>query len=603
MDVKEELKCPICMEYLTDPVTLDCGHNFCRGCITQYCETWEDLGDLECPLCKARIKKGNFRPNWQLANVVEKIKCLSLNLRKEDLCVRHNEKLNLFCKEDRRLVCVACERSPEHQSHTVLLLEEAAKECQGQLCSYLEILRREREKILANKAGTEKESEDLRGQIEEKRTSTVAVFNQLHQFLEEQKTLLLSQLEELEKEIATRREEHMSRLKEELSFLEGLTQQMEEKCQQPASELLQDIGRTLKRSEKKAEFENPVAFPPELTCRIRTVDLADQLMSASQSQQEVCGLPFPSLCGTPAPAPAPGLGEQKGQRRRLGAPELGGPCPGDRWARPQPPRAAPAATRARPALLPGPPPGAPARSVWAPTRRRRLPGRRELMAEPRSASLPRTHPLRQRAALEGGLLRPPLSSVAASRRSPDVTAAQLQPRPPPANVTLDPDTAHPWLILSEDRKSVRMEHRRQDLPDNPERFDVLPVVLGRVGFTAGRHFWEVTVESEEKWAVGVAKKSVRRKGNFFLGPEGGFWAVGKKEGQYRVFNPPDYTPLPLRQELKRIRVTLDCAVGQVVFSDADTGVHLYTYSETSFCGETLLPFFYVYSKARLRLCP
>ncbi|XP_066469205.1 uncharacterized protein [Tiliqua scincoides] len=70
------------------------------------------------------------------------------------------------------------------------------------------------------------------------------------------------------------------------------------------------------------------------------------------------------------------------------------------------------------------------RSVWAPTRRRRLPGRRELMAEPRSASLPRTHPLRQRAAPEGGLLRPPLSSVAASRGSPDVTAAQLQPRPP-----------------------------------------------------------------------------------------------------------------------------------------------------------------------------
>lgn len=70
----------------------------------------------------------------------------------------------------------------------------------------------------------------------------MAVFNQLHQFLEEQKTLRLRQLEELEKEIATRREEHMSRLKEELSSLEDLIQQMEEKCQQPASELLQVRG-------------------------------------------------------------------------------------------------------------------------------------------------------------------------------------------------------------------------------------------------------------------------------------------------------------------------------------------------------------------------
>lgn len=45
----------------------------------------------------------------------------------------------------------------------------------------------------------------LQGQIKEKKTRTVAVFNQLNQFLEEQKTFLLSQLEELEKETATRR--------------------------------------------------------------------------------------------------------------------------------------------------------------------------------------------------------------------------------------------------------------------------------------------------------------------------------------------------------------------------------------------------------------
>ncbi|XP_066469228.1 tripartite motif-containing protein 10-like [Tiliqua scincoides] len=284
MDVEEEVKCPICMEYLTDLVTLDCGHNFCRDCITNYCEKWEDLGDLECPLCKARIKKGNFRPNWQLANVVEKIKCLSLNQGKEHLCIRHKEKLNLFCKEDQELVCLICERSPEHRSHTVLLLEEAAKECKDQLCSCLEDLRKEQERILASKAGTEKESQDLLGQIEEKKTRAVAVFQQLHQFLEEQKMLLLSQLEELEKEIATRREEHMARLVKKLSSLEGLIQHMEEKCQQPASELLQDIRRTLQRYEKKEASGNPVAFPPELTCRIREFYDVKQLLVGVMEQ-------------------------------------------------------------------------------------------------------------------------------------------------------------------------------------------------------------------------------------------------------------------------------------------------------------------------------
>ncbi|XP_066469220.1 tripartite motif-containing protein 10-like [Tiliqua scincoides] len=427
-DVEEEVKCPICKEYLSDPVTLDCGHNFCRGCITDYCEKWEDLGDLECPLCKAKIKRGNFRPNWQLANVVEKIKCLSFNLGKENLCARHQEKLHLFCKEDQELVCIICERSPEHRSHPVLLLEEAAKECKDQLCGHLEDLRKERERILASQAGTEKESQDLLGQVEEKKTSTVAVFNRLHQFLEKQKMPLLSQLEELEKEIATRREEHMARLKKELSSLEGLIQQMEEKCQQPASELLQDIRMTLQR--------------------------------AMESE---------------------GLFKEQ------------------------------------------------------------------------------------------------------------------------ANVTLDPDTVHPRLVLSEDRRSVRWGYRCQDLPNNPERFDYWEFVLGREGFTAGRHFWEVTVGDEGAWAVGVARKSVSRKGWFFVNPEKGFWAVGQFGGQYRVVNPPAFTLLSLSQELKRIQVTLNCTKGEVDFSDADTGVHIHTYSGNSFCGETLLPFFYVDGNAHLRL--
>ncbi|XP_066469224.1 tripartite motif-containing protein 10-like [Tiliqua scincoides] len=437
MDVEEEVKCPICLEYLTDPVSVDCGHNFCKDCITNYYQERKFLA--------------------KLANIVEKIKCLSFYWGIEHLCLRHKEKLHLFCKEDQELLCLICERSPEHRSHTFLLLEEAAKECKDQLCSCLEDLRKERERILASKARTEKESRDLLGQIEEKKTTTEAVFNQLHQFLEKQKMSLLWQLEELEKEIATRREKHMARLVEELSSLEGLIQQMEEKCQQPASELLQDIRKTLQRYEKKA-FWNPVAFPPELTCRIWGFFDVKPLLEGVMEQ-------FPE------------------------------------------------------------------------------------------------------------------------------------------NVTLDPDTANVWLVLSEDHKSVRCGAECQDLPNNPERFEFVFCVLGREGFTEGRHFWEVIVGDFGVRAVGVAKKCVRRKGEPDISPEEGVWAVGKWGGQYRVLNPPDDPPLSLSQEHKRIRVTLDCAGGQVAFSDADTGVHLYTHSGALFCGETLLPFFHVSGGAHLSLSP
>ncbi|XP_032998371.1 vespryn-like [Lacerta agilis] len=74
-----------------------------------------------------------------------------------------------------------------------------------------------------------------------------------------------------------------------------------------------------------------------------------------------------------------------------------------------------------------------------------------------------------------------------------------------ANVTLDPDTAHPRLILSEDGKSMRWGEKKPRLPNNPERFSNGPCVLGLEGFTAGSHFWEVTVGSEGEWVVGIAR--------------------------------------------------------------------------------------------------
>ncbi|XP_074976057.1 uncharacterized protein LOC142069292 [Caretta caretta] len=106
-----------------------------------------------------------------------------------------------------------------------------------------------------------------------------------------------------------------------------------------------------------------------------------------------------------------------------------------------------------------------------------------------------------------------------------------------ANVTLDPDTAHPRLVLSKDEKSVRWEHTLQQLPSNPERFDSELCVLGCEGFTSGRHCWEVEVGGR-RWAVGVARESVGRKGEIIRSPERGIWAVGWWEGQFWALTSP-----------------------------------------------------------------
>ncbi|XP_043352732.1 butyrophilin subfamily 1 member A1-like isoform X5 [Dermochelys coriacea] len=169
------------------------------------------------------------------------------------------------------------------------------------------------------------------------------------------------------------------------------------------------------------------------------------------------------------------------------------------------------------------------------------------------------------------------------------------------NMTLDPDTAHPILVLSEDWKSVRCGDTEQNLPDNPERFDTWPCVLGCEGFTAGRHCWEVEVGDGRFWAVGVARESVGRKGWIRLSPEGGIWAVGWL-GQFQALTSP-VTPLPLSRAPSRIRVCLDCDRGQVTFIGAGDEAPIFAFPPGSVPGERIRPWLRVGSKSLLRLCP
>ncbi|XP_074423872.1 E3 ubiquitin-protein ligase TRIM39-like [Larus michahellis] len=173
-----------------------------------------------------------------------------------------------------------------------------------------------------------------------------------------------------------------------------------------------------------------------------------------------------------------------------------------------------------------------------------------------------------------------------------------------ATVTLDPDTAHPDLVLSEDLKSVRRGERRRDLPDNPKRFDYWPFVLACQGFTAGRHCWEVEVGDGGDWAVGVARESIRRKGHLSLCPQGGIWGVEKWGGQIRALTSRKVTLLPLRWVPRRVSVHLDYAGGTVAFFDADEGGLMFIFSRASFTGERVRPWLWVVgARSQLRLCP
>lgn len=129
--LEEEVNCPICQGSLREPVTIDCGHNFCRGCLTRYCEIPGPAPEEPpaCPLCKEPFRPGSFRPNWQLASVVESIQRHRMRPgpgAEEDACPEHGEKVYFFCEEDEAQLCVVCRAAAEHRAHSVRFLEEAA---------------------------------------------------------------------------------------------------------------------------------------------------------------------------------------------------------------------------------------------------------------------------------------------------------------------------------------------------------------------------------------------------------------------------------------------------------------------------------------------
>ncbi|CAM5158322.1 unnamed protein product [Eretmochelys imbricata] len=156
------------------------------------------------------------------------------------------------------------------------------------------------------------------------------------------------------------------------------------------------------------------------------------------------------------------------------------------------------------------------------------------------------------------------------------------------DVTLDPDTAHPNLVLSEDRKRVRHGDRRQDLPDKPERFDTFPEVLGAEGFAGGRRYWEVGVGDKTRWTLGVCRESVSRKGESFFSPGNGFWVVWLRDGEFAALTSPP-TSLPVSVRPGRVGIFLDYGAGEVSFYNVTDGSHLFTFTDT-FSG-TLRPYF------------
>ncbi|XP_069575303.1 E3 ubiquitin-protein ligase TRIM21-like [Brachyistius frenatus] len=491
---EEQLLCGICLAVFTDPVTLPCGHNFCKHCIMQH---WDSNVRCECPSCRYPFYKkldlhvnifisemaayfresaGRSGSQQQVAEPGEvacdvctdtKLKavkscmvCLasycethleahrtSPPLKKHQLtdpvenlegrmCRTHDKPLELFCETDRTCVCMLCPVL-DHKSHQVIPLREQFE--------------KEKSELGRKEAELHRLIQDRRLKIDEFRQSLklskeaadremadgVQVFSALIRCLERAQAELIGTIDEKQKAATKLAEGHVRELEEEIS------------------ELVRRRAEAERLSRSKDHLQFLQSFPSLSVPRF-TKDWTDVVVDV------------PSYEGA-ANAAVDRL--EKTLHKEV----------------------------------------------------KKLLGESKLVRLQRSA----------------------------------------------AGVTLDPETAHAALVVSDDGKRVHHGVVRKTLADNAERFDPSCCVLGKQSFSSGRFYFQVDVKGRTRWTLGVARESIKRKGAISLSPENGHWTVWlKNEDEYAalVGSPWRLSPDP---KPRTVGVFVDYEEGVVSFYDVD----------------------------------
>ncbi|XP_070848134.1 E3 ubiquitin-protein ligase TRIM39-like [Chaetodon trifascialis] len=510
---EEQLLCGICLDVFTNPVTLPCGHNFCKTCIMQH---WDSSILCQCPSCKepfykrldlrvntfisemaAQFRHSAGRRNSRVAKPGEvpcdictetKMKALrsclvclasycethlkphltASCLKRHQLtdpvenlegrmCKIHDKALELFCKNDQTCVCMLCPVL-DHKSHEVIPLKEEFERKKADLGKReIEIHRMIQERRM--------KSQDIKHSLKFSKDAAdremaggVQVFSTLIQSLETAQAEFIGMIEEMQKTTEKQAEAFIQELEQEISELIRRRAEVEQLSRSKDHlHFLQSLG-SLNASALTKDWTDVSLNLPSYEGIVRTA--VDQLEEMLGKQME------------------------------------------------------------------------------------KLIHKIEL------------HRIKQFA----------------------------------VDVTLDPDTAHSALILSDDGKQIHHGDVKKNLPDSPQRFNPSCCVLSKQCFSYGRFYFEVQVKDKTRWTLGVAKESIKRKGITPLCPENGHWTMWLKNGDEYAVLVGSPLPLSLNPKPQKVGVFVDYEEGLVCFYDVDTAAPLYSFTGCSFT-DKLYPFF------------
>ncbi|XP_072369078.1 probable E3 ubiquitin-protein ligase MID2 isoform X4 [Scyliorhinus torazame] len=266
-NLKEELNCSICWNIYTEPVSLSCGHNFCRSCIEKNWDKKDTGPGYSCPECRAEYaQKPVLHKNLKLSNIIERFEATQMNeeppkifcdfcldnplpavktcmnceaslcehhLRKhsektaqknhlliepasslEDRkCSDHEKLIEYYCLDDHSCICVTCYVAGPHKNHDIRILKDIHNETKASLSEKLE-------KLQSCRATLEEATKELQGTEMNLKKDSAVLRKQISDLFQEIRMLLTKQEKQILDTVITEKNINLSKVLKKIQELE-----------------------------------------------------------------------------------------------------------------------------------------------------------------------------------------------------------------------------------------------------------------------------------------------------------------------------------------------------------------------------------------------
>ncbi|XP_073492185.1 E3 ubiquitin/ISG15 ligase TRIM25-like [Aquarana catesbeiana] len=528
----DELSCSICLNLYTEPVSLRCGHNFCRDCMVTALDTQEGSGVYSCPECREQyVERPTLEKNRKLCNIVDNFRsaqqkekseilctyCLSSPVAAVKTCLQceismcvehltahnktvdhvfieptssfsskkcsiHKELLKYYCSEDAICLCVSCCLVGKHKEHEVELLEEALEKKKEKLRNVLENMTTKREKTEKKILNLQDHKRKSQEKADDEKERVTALFEDIRRQLEVQEQRVLSEI---------------SRQVEEVSLsVIRLTKQLEIQKD--------ELSRKIGHFEKLCNMTDPITVLQDEESDTDEVSQDEESDTDEVSQDEE-----PDT-------------DEVSQDEESDTDE-------------------------------------------------------DEESDTDDENLEETSVCDLDDFLISLVLHKSITDLITNMQLK--TNFNMQATP---DLLLDEKTAQTFVALSDDLRTASYSETEQNRPELPQRFTEYHQVMSMEIFSHGSNYWEVEVGDCGNWGVGVCYPSILRDGEeSFIGSNNKSWSFDIFENKYLCLHDSQYQKLNLKSPVQRLGLYLDYEGGRLSFYQLSDPIrHLHTFTTT-----------------------